>query len=298
MRPAICYAALLAAVLASPAGAMDIKIENFVGNVTLVEGNDGLDVVRRGEEGALEVSTDGDVIHIDGGLTSKERNEACNYGGVSWNLSWNDRKSKGSTRLADYPELRISVPEGSNLKIKKSSILLTSDVDLGNVSLNISGCFDVNLQNTGDLDLDKSGSGEFEAARVGALDIEKSGSGDLSFVSADSVKLDVSGSGEFEIGDVNGSVRIEKSGSGDVDIDYINGDLRVEKSGSGDVEVRGGTIANLTIDNSGSGDVDVNAPVGDAQVNASGSGDIYIESIEDLLYESVSGSAKLRRGDD
>ncbi|MEL6686682.1 MAG: DUF2807 domain-containing protein [Pseudomonadota bacterium] len=298
MRAAVGYAVLLAAVLAVPADAMDVKIENFVGTVTLVKGNDGLDVVRRGSEGSLDFSTNGEAIHIDGGLSSKERNQACNYGGLSWDLSLNGRESKGNTRLRDYPELRISMPEGSSLEIDDSALELTSEVALGKVDLDVSGCFDISLQDTGDLTLNKSGSGEFEAGSVGKLDIDKSGSGDLTFESASAVYFDASGSGEFEIGDVDGPITIDKSGSGDVEIASANGDVRVEKSGSGDVEIDGGNIPELTINNSGSGDVDVNASVGDAKVNASGSGDIYIESIRDLLYESLSGSAELRRGDD
>lgn len=298
MRAALAYAGLLAIVLVAPADAMDVKVENFVGKITLIEGSDGLDVISRGSEGDLEFSSNGEVIHIDGGLNSRERGEACNYGGISWDLNWNDKRTKGNTRLQDYPDLEISVPAGSNLTVDDSAVELTSAVSLGTVSLDVSGCFDIDLQDTGNLQIEKSGSGDFDAVRVGALDIEKSGSGDITIGSAMSLLFEASGSGEFEIGDIPGPVRIEKSGSGDVEIESVSGDVRVEKSGSGDVEINGGSVQQLTIGNSGSGDVDVNADVVDAHVTASGSGDIYIESISGVLHEQISGSADLRRGDD
>lgn len=298
MRAGLCYAALLAVILAVPAGATDIKVENFAGKITLVEGNDGLDVVSRGTEGSLELNTSGDMIRIDGGLNSKERNQACKGAGISWNLTMNGRKSEGNTRLEDYPDLRISVPAGSNLEIDDSSVELTSDVDLGETSLDLAGCFDVVLADTGDLKLDRSGSGSFDAGRVGRLDVEKSGSGDMTFAAAESLDLEASGSGEFEIGAVSGHVRIEKSGSGDTEIGSVNGNVRVEKSGSGDVEINGGFAEMLTIENSGSGDVDIDAAVGTASINASGSGDIYVKSISGSVQKSISGSADFKRGDD
>lgn len=298
MRAGLCYAALLAVILAVPAGATDIKVENFAGKITLIEGTDGLDVVSRGSEGSLKLNTSGDMIRIDGGLNSKERNEACKGPGISWDLNWNDRESKGNTRLEDYPDLRISIPAGSNLEIDESSVELTSDVTLGNVTLDLAGCFDVVLADTGDLKLDRSGSGDFTAGRVGRLEVDKSGSGDLVFEASDSLELEASGSGEFEIGAVNGPVRIEKSGSGDVEIDSVNGNVRVDKSGSGDIEIYGGTVEELMIENSGSGDVDVDAAVGNATIDASGSGDIYVDSISGSVEKSVSGSAEFKRGDD
>ena len=298
MRAGLCYAALLAVLLAAPAGAMDIKVENFAGKITLVEGNDGLDVVSRGSEGSLELNTSSDMIRIDGGLNSKERNDACKGAGMSWNLTFNGRKSEGNTRLENYPDLRISVPAGTDLEIEDSNVELTSEVDLGKVMLDLGGCFDVVLADMGDVKLDRSGSGDFDAGRVGRLEIEKSGSGDTSFQSAESLDLEASGSGEFEIGEVNGPVSIDKSGSGDIEIKSVNGNVRVEKSGSGDVEIYGGFAEDLVVDNSGSGDVDVDAAVGNAKINASGSGDIYVESISGSVEKSISGSAEFKRGDD
>lgn len=298
MRAGIVYAALLATVLAGPTFAADVTISNFAGKVTIVQGNDGLDVIRNGSEGDLDYSTNGDRIRIDGGLTRKQRGKACDHGGISWDLEWNNRRSEGDTRLKDYPELEISIPTGSTLTVEDSYIRLDADVDLDRAVLDMGGCFDARFQDAGEMSLNKSGSGDFSARAIGSLMVEKSGSGDLEFASADSFVLGQSGSGEVEIGPISGPVRIEKTGSGDVEVESVNGDVYVHKSGSGDIEIDGGRIGQLEIHNSGSGDVDIDAPAQDADVSASGSGDVYVRSVSGVLHHNVSGSGDFNLADD
>ncbi|MGJ8560807.1 MAG: GIN domain-containing protein [Litorimonas sp.] len=296
-KRAIVLAALMTSAMVVPASATDITIENFVGKVTVVAGNDGVEVVRQGEERA-DYRDGRDQIFIDGGLSNKDRNEACNGSGMSWNLDFGGRRSEGNTRLEDYPELIISVPNGSNLTIRDSALALDSQVDLGDADFDVGGCFDLKIASADKLTLDKSGSGEIEIGTVGTLNINKSGSGDVEVERANSFELDQSGSGDVDVDRVDGPVTIEKSGSGDIEIGQVDGNFSIEKSGSGDVEVNGGTIPELSVRNSGSGDVDINAAVGDAYVRASGASDVYVKSISGSLDESTSGSSDFTRGDD
>jgi hypothetical protein len=290
-------AALLTSAMVVPAAATDITIKDFVGKITIVDGTVGLDVIREGET-ATNIRNTGDEIIIDGGLTRKERDKACHGPGMSWNLDFNGRGSEGNTRLDDYPDIRLSVPNGSNLVIVDSSLELQSGIMLGDADLEISGCFDTDIDGADTLRIEKSGSGEIEIGSAGTVEIDKSGSGDIDIGRAGRIELNQSGSGEVEVDRVDGPMSVEKSGSGDIEIGMIDGDLSVDKSGSGDVEVEEGAIPNLSIQNSGSGDVDIHAAVGDAYVRASGSGDIYVKSISGKLDESTSGSSDFSRGDD
>lgn len=294
---AFILAALMTSAMVVPASAKDVTIENFVGMVTMVAGNDGVEVVRRGEDPA-DYREGRDEISIDGGLSDKDRNKACDGSSLSWNLDFGKRKSQGNTHLKDYPELIISVPNGSNLTIRNSSLHLDAQVELGAADLDVGGCFDLKIASADALTLDKSGSGEIEIGTVGTLNIDKSGSGDVEVDRANSFDLDQSGSGDVDVDRIDGPVTIEKSGSGDIEIGIIDGSFSVEKSGSGDVEVNGGTIPELSVRNSGSGDVDINAAVGDAYVRASGASDVYVKSISGSLDESTSGSSDFTRGDD
>lgn len=266
-------AALLTSAMVVPASATDITIQDFVGKVIIVTGTDGLNVVRDGKN-SIKVRDSGDEIVIDGGLSHQERSKACDGSGMSWNLDFGGRESQGNTRLDDYPELLVSVPNGSNLTITESSLHLESQVALNDADLDVGGCFDLTIDAVETLRLEKSGSGDIDIGSAGTLSIQKSGAGDLDIEQTGAFELEQSGSGDVDITRAQGPVSLEKSGSGDIDIGQIDGNLEVEKSGSGDVDIDGGTIATLSIKNSGSGDVDVNAAVGDAYVRASGSGDV------------------------
>lgn len=297
MTKQLILAALMTSAMVVPASATDITIQDFVGTITIVDGNDGLDVIRDGKK-AIDVRESSDEISIDGGLSDKERSKACDGPGIGWNLDFNGRGSKGNTRLDDYPDIRLSVPKGSNLTIVDSVLNLNSEVRLGDADLEISGCFDTFIDEVETLRITKSGSGDIDIGSAGTIDLSKSGSGEIEVGTAGQFDLNQSGSGDVEIDRVDGSMSISKSGSGDIEIGTIDGDLSVEKSGSGDVEVESGTIPDLSIRNSGSGDVDIHAAVGDAYVRASGSSDVYVKSISGTLDESTSGSSDFTRGDD
>lgn len=296
-KRAIILAALMTSAMVVPASAADITIENFVGKITIVDGNDGVEVVRSGDDPVDFRDGRGEIM-IDGGLSDRERRDACDGSGMSWNLDFGGRSSQGNTRLEDYPELIISVPNGSDLTIRDSSLKLDSKVDLGTADIDVGGCFDLKIDSADRVTLDKSGSGEVEIGTAGTLKIDKSGSGDIEVGRADSFELDQSGSGDVDVDSVDGPVIIEKSGSGDIEFGQVDGDFEVDKSGSGDVDVQAGTIPELSVRNSGSGDVEIDAAVGDAYVRASGSSDVYVKSISGSVDESTSGSSDFTRGDD
>ncbi|MEM7730156.1 MAG: DUF2807 domain-containing protein [Pseudomonadota bacterium] len=289
----LCAAAMLPAYAAS---AVDITVRDFAGAITLVEGSDGVEIVRRGRIGDLDYSDGDNAITIDGGLSDRQRHEVCKGPGGNWDLSIGNWNSKGDSRLEDYPEIVVSVPKGSDLTVRSSTMRLESEVDLGNANLKMSGCFDMVLRDLRNLSLEKSGSGDVEMGDAERVEIKKSGSGDVFMARVGSVELEQSGSGNIEVDRVLTSLRIEKSGSGDVEIAEANGRLDIDKSGSGDVTVDGGRLSEVVIDNSGSGDVEIDAPMEDADVSASGSGDIFLHSVSGVLHEDLSGAADLTLG--
>jgi len=291
-------AALLTSAMVMPAAAADITIKNFVGQIDIIQGDDGVSVLDAGTKGGLDYSDSRGNIHIDGGLSRKERNKVCNGNGISFDLDWNGKRHTGDTRLKDYPELRISVPNGSNLIIRDSALYLDSQSHLGDADLDVQGCFDMKIDSAETLKLDKSGSGDIEIGRADSVDIEKSGSGDVELGRTARFNLEQSGSGDIEVDRVDGPVTIDKSGSGDIEIGEIDGDFEIDKSGAGDVEVNDGTVPSLRVNNSGSGDVDIDAAVGDAVVRASGSSDVYVKSVSGRVDVSTSGSSDFTRGDD
>lgn len=296
MKYSILTGALLSAALMNPAFATDITVRDFGGKITIVEGNDGVDIVRAGKHRA-DIDDSRDTILIDGNLSRKDRGKICNHNsGIRLSFNGHDRWEEKA--LEDYPELIVSVPRGSNLTIEKSYVALHASVALGQADLDLGGCFDIELGDADDIILEKSGSGDITIGTVGSLTIDKSGAGDLEIDQADRFSLDQSGSGEVEIDRIDGPVEIEKSGSGDIEIGTLDGMLKIDKSGSGDVEVDSGTIPDLSVHISGSGDVQIYAAVGDAYIRASGSSDVYVKSISGSVDSSVSGSADFNRGDD
>jgi hypothetical protein len=291
----ILIAALLTSGSATAAFATDITIRDFAGHVRITQGDSGVDVIRAGKYKA-DISERGDRITIDGGLSSKKRSEPCRGGGISWDLNFGDRESTGNTRLSDYPKLDIYVPEGSNLIIENSNLELMSDVRLDAADLDISGCFDVELEAVDDLELDKSGSGTIKIGTVQTLSLEKSGAGDLEIRFSGPFNIEKSGSGDIEIEKAEGIGEIELSGSGDVDIAEFVGSIAIERSGSGGFSIEGGSVETLNVQSSGSGDVSIDADVETATIQASGSTDIYIKSVSGSLEQSTSGSAEFKLG--
>lgn len=296
-KRASILAALMTSAMVVPASATDITIQDFVGTITIIEGTDGLEFIHAGKQ-PIDFRDSEDDIFIDGGLSQKARNKACAGPGLSWNLNFNGGGTKGNTRLEDYPDIRLSVPKGSNLTIIDSALDLNSDIMLGDADLEISGCFDTFIDGAKTLRIEKSGSGDIDIETAGTLDVSKSGSGEFEVGTTGRFDLEQSGSGDVEVDRVDGPMTIEKSGSGDIEVEMIAGDVRIEKSGSGDVDIESGTISDLSIQSYGSGDVDIYAAVGDAYVRTSGSGDVYVKSISGALDVSTSGSSDFRRGDD
>jgi hypothetical protein len=290
MKTLLISATALAGMLATPAFATDVRIENFVGQITIVDGAPSIDVIRTG--GDL-TTAEGEPFLIDGGYDRPEKTKVCDYNSVI-SITINRRNRTAERRLKDYPKIEVSVPEGSTLEIENSIILLdTSDVALSSASLELQGCFDAAVGDILEASIAKSGSGNFEAGRVGTLKLAKSGSGNVTIDETGELSFSQSGSGDLDINRIGRMASISKSGSGDVEIGEMVGDLKISKSGSGDVDVFGGNIDTLVVRKSGSGDVDVDADVIDADLRSSGSGDIDVRRVTGDLSQASSGSSDI-----
>lgn len=265
------------ALTAGPALATDIKIAEFIGEISVVEGKAGIEVIRAGKHN-FERGQDGNDLYV---FSDKD---------------WNDIKSVCRNRpsLADYPKLRISVPKGSNLFIDQGFVDLDVRTDLDRADLQLGGCFQTRLRDVNALYLDQSGMGDVEIGDTKTLDIRKSGRGGIKVASASQLFLDKSGTDDVCIGPVAGPVTIDRSGTGLVEIASVSGDVRIEQSGSGDVTIKGGRVADLDVNVSGSGDIKIDAPVRNAVVSASGSSKVDLKSVSGTVRKDTSGSAKLR----
>ncbi len=291
MRVTIVAATAIASLVAAPALATDVVVENFVGQLTLVEGAPSIDVQRTG--GDL-TTVEGEPFLIDGGYNRPDKTDVCNY---NWNISVtiNGRNRTTENRLKDYPKIEVSVPEGATLKIENSIVLLdASETTLSYADLDLQGCFEAELGDVLEATVSKSGSGDFTAGMVGTMKLAKSGSGDITLDEAGEFTLSQSGSGDLEVNRIGRMASLSKSGSGDIEIGEAIGDFKISKSGSGDVDVYDGEISTLIVRKSGSGDVSIEASAVDAVLKASGSGDINVDRVTGDLEQSSSGSADIR----
>ena len=278
--------ALGTCLIAAPAFATDVVVEDFIGTITLVEGAENIDVER--DHSKLSMDEGGESLRIDGGFTKPSREKVCSYKGF---------RPTEERRLRDYPVLRLSVPEGSTLELRNSIVKLDVDVALASADLKLMGCFDTTLADVLELDIGKSGSGDLSARDVGAFTLKKSGSGTVRLREVGTMRLGQSGSGDLEIGRVGRALEVNKSGSGDIEVAEFYGDFSLRQSGSGNVDIDGGAVDTVDIRKSGSGNVSIDAETREAKVSQSGSGNVTVARVTGDRDVSKSGSGKVRLGD-
>ncbi len=272
-----------------------LTIENFIGTVDIV--TKGEDITVTGQETGT-VAQDKNVTTIDGGQSYKSSN--CKSSGGTISLSFGKKSwfkhVGGYKNLDEYPSLKISVPEGTDLIVRNSVVFGTGE-DFASVDAKIASCgtFKVGDIN-GPLDLRVSGSGNFYAGTVGAADIRISGSGDVELGDIHEVTvIKVSGSGDLDAGNITGDTKITTTGSGDVELGTIDGDLIYEGrgssdldaeavngrlsitvTGSGDVEIDDGLVTELMITATGASEIDFGGTAGDVTISASGASTVEI----------------------
>lgn len=282
------------ALSAAPAFATDITVQDFIGKIVIETGEPSLRIER--DHNQLEATSDDNAMRIDGGFTKPGDEDVCNYTGrFKFNWSTGDSES-WDRRLKDYPDLRISVPNGSRLKIENSYVRLINKADLDEANLELYGCLPVSMGNVGTLEMKKRGSGDLDARTIGELTLDKTGSGDIEIEDLGYAKMSVSGSGDVEIDSVNGELDMKKSGAGDIEIDRIDGILSISKRGAGDIDVGSGSIPRLYLKKSGAGDADIDADIDDAEVISSGAGDTYLRRVDGELTSRTSGAGDLDVG--
>ncbi len=303
MRAALLSAALLLAatpVFTTPAWATDVIIKDFVGTVSVIEGDVDVPMIANNSDD-LAVSNRDDVITIDGNIEKPEETEVCRYGSGGFTMdvngkTWFGKRKKADRAFKTYPNIEVSVPEGATLTIENSIVELTTEPLLSRADLRLMGCRDTSLGNVLEANIRKSGSSYLTMGQVGSLELRKSGAGDMEIDEIGTARLNLSGAGDLGIGRVGQSAAIKRSGAGDIEIDTVNGELSYQGSGAGGLDVESGTITRLMIDKSGAGDVEIDADIVDAQIKASGVGDIELGEVSGEYSERVSGRVEVRRG--
>ena len=316
MKHFIPIAALSAALSSAPAFADDsqtLLIKDFIGTVTITTGEsfslsgetDGINTVR--ENGLI---IDGNETIDDSYCKSVNGNIELSIGKKSW-----FKRIGGYKNLNEYPQLDITVPENTELKIRDSVIFGTGET-FGSVDAHVKSCGDIKIGDVnGPLNLRVSGSSDFEAGHIGTASVKISGSGDVSLGDMKSAVLNVSGSGNLDGGNVIGAAKLTSTGSGNIDLGEINGDLvyegrgssnlslerldgraSVTMSGSGNVDIDDGEIPDLMISSRGSSAFDFGGTAGDAAVIVSGSGDVDIDDATGTRDVKSSGSAAVKIG--
>ena len=277
--------------------APSLQIENFIGRMTIVNGET---VSITGEVDGT-VAQDKNSWHIDGGEVLRNSHCRKNKSRIevsfgSWN--WLGR-SGGYKNLSDYPHLKITLPAHAHLKISDSIIFGDSE-NLGTADISLDHCSDLVLGTvTGDFTLDISGSADVKAQNIGTGDISIHGSGDVLVADVEGLDLVISGSGDFDAGYISGKTTVSVNGSGDVDIEHIQGGLDYRGNGSGDIDVDSLNGA-LDYSNHGSGDIVIDkiyANVVDVSLNGSGDAALGAGKIG-RIYVSTHGSGGVTfRGD-
>lgn len=273
-----------AALMATPALATDIVVENFIGTLTVTEGPAGVEVRR--ENAKLDVTSADGAIRIDGGIKRPGKEGVCRRGLFG-----------GSDPLGDYPSVAITVPEGSTLRIRNTVARTDVGVGLERGDINVMGCFDTELQDVLTLKAARSGSGDLVARDVGSLSLGSSGSGNASSRDVGTARISKSGSSDVSVRDITRGLELSSSGSGDTAVSRLTGDLTVRTSGSGDLVVGGGEVGAMSVAKSGSTTITVNAPVRDLSVRSSGSGDVVTGPVSGDIDVRTSGSSKVRAGE-
>ena len=314
MKKFIALAALSTALISPSAFADDaqtLSIKGFVGTVNITTGGDFNVSGKKGD--ITEIRQDG--LIIDGNAVID--NSRCknvngkielSFGGKGW-----FKRFGGYTDLKDYPNLDITVPEGTHLHIH-DSVIFGSGGDFGSVDAKIQSCGDLDIGNVkGPLNLRVSGSGDFSAQTVGKADIRISGSGDVTLGDMSAATIKVTGSGDLEAGHISGAAKITTTGSGDIEIETLSGDLVYEGrgssnfdaqrvdgrisltlTGSGNVDIENGDAPTVMVTSRGSSNMDFGGTAGEVIIAASGSGNVEIEDATGERDVQSSGSSSIK----
>jgi len=266
-----------------------VAVENFVGQVEIVTvsgGNvelsmDGGDGVRDLPQVAVE---DGVLrIYYDKRVKVRQCNESARRGsGDEWLQSVTVKlKGEKKYKLSAYPTLRVSVPVGTDLLLKRG-VIFGSAGDMGSADITINSCGEFVIgEIAGDLRVQINGSGDIVAGNVaGDLSAGINGSGDIVVKSVNGeTSLRINGSGDIELASVQ-TLSASINGSGDIAVDQANGSVDLSINGSGDIKVRGGEAVPFKASIRGSGDIVFDGHANNVKVYIAGSGDIHVASFE------------------
>lgn len=330
----VATAGAAACALANAASAEDyngvnmIAIDDFIGTVEIKVG--------RGDRVSLNKTDGADadypvIIDTDDGVLSIRSHE--DPSDMDWwrEVSWKKYKENAFTKfLEDYPTIRLTVPEGTDLQFVDTVMMLTAgDVNghfdsgghiegaagnLKSADVKIHGSADLVIGNVKeDLDISIHGSGDFRAGTAARLDAAIHGSGDIVtgkiagpasariHGSGDIEMGDVAGAGEFEIhgsgdidaGALDGGADISIMGSGDISVASVNGETEVSIHGSGDSEIGSGRAENLHVRIHGSGEFEFRGTATNPDVVATSSGGIYVAKAEGDIRARGDGDIRI-----
>ena len=293
-------------------GATRLVLEDAVATVAIERGDTlsvaGLD----GEAMTLRTTRRGDTVTVSGPEALDEDAFWAEYmdgrggvrigpiklGGGNRSITVrNGRDARFEAMLEAYPDLTLTVPEGLDLRLEGSALLLSGEAALGRVEAEDNLYLMGRLGDADSARLRMKGPGNLALGDVaGLMDAELSGSGDIEFGDAGSAVLTLRGSGDIEGEDISGDAAMTLQGSGDVEADRIGGKAEMVLRGSGDIEaeeVAGGLDAELT----GSGDVSVGRVLGPVTASLRGSGDVEInEGRAERFEATLSGSGDIAFG--
>ncbi len=265
----------------------EVRIQDFIGAVTIRTGGDGVAFQKTDGTNAdypFFAETRNGVLTL---RSDKDPDDIRWYKQVKWRT---DGAKAFDEFLKQYPAVEITVPQGTALAFDSVVTRLAADDTRGALKLR-DGHVDGAVGDIAEGDIQIDGSGDLDVGDVaGMLNIAIHGSGD--FFAAGAAELDASlhGSGDIDIGDIAGAVTASLHGSGDIEMGNIGGDISLSCHGSGDVsaaDVAGGA----SLSTMGSGDMSLASVSGKTSVKIYGSGDIAISNgrAEDLKAQ-VNGS--------
>lgn len=298
-------------------GADSFVLEGFVGTVEIRQGRTfAIEVIGAPKGGPLNVSRDGDVVIVTGDkdmVKDLYRRGAPYQRRMGWRNG--DPLEQFAKYVEDYPALIVTMPEGGDLAMDTSALILDAEMDFGIVETNhlkevygslgdakvaelniggmgelmlgdVEGKLKIGIGGSGDVkaggaavaEIRIGGSGDVELGQVnGDFDVVIGGSGDVSAKKVGDLSLRIGGSGDVEVEDVDGGVDVSINGSGDFVAGDMNGELMLSINGSGDIKIAGGRSSETMIRINGSGDVGFGGVANDPTVQVSGSGSVVIE---------------------
>lgn len=292
------FAGAVSALAVSAAHADEIVIRDFFGTVELeFSGSGDIAAAKSGPgAGAVQIAS-GDTVTIDGGQRIDRRRWQRQYNAArrGFRGRWGGGNSDPAFRrmLEEQPVVTISAPEGTDLRVVDSAVMLKAQGAAGAVEVEDNIHLLVTLGDIESGRLGVHGSGYLKAGDVaGTVAASVHGSGDLVLGNAGSAELSVHGSGDLVAADVAGALTAAVHGSGDLEVGDVGGPVEASVHGSGDLDV-GRAAGWVDARVRGSGDLAVAAASGDVEALVSGSGDLDIDGGRAaMLTASVTGSGE------